>query len=486
MPTECQEESLSFQGLGRREVIGRFDGGAITSDGGALLLREVECAAGILSRFARGFIDHRNPALIEHTAEELIRQRVFGLCLGYEDLNDHDDLRHDPMLAVLVGKSDPTGQDRICERDRGKALAGKSTLNRLELTPARANAKSRYQKIVARHSELEQTFVEVFLEQHATPPKEIVLDLDATDDPIHGQQLGGFFQGYYREYCFLPLYIFCGHFPLCAKLRPADIDASAGSLKQVQRLVTRIRQSWPEVVITLRADSGFCRENLMAWCEANGVRYVFGLPKNKRLLRIIGRELHEAKLAFEQSGEASRVFSDFTYRTQKSWSATRRVVGKAEHLSKGANPRFVVTNVPMTERAAQPLYEQDYCARGEMENRIKEQQLCLFADRTSCETLRANQLRLWFSTVAYVIMHVLRERGLKETPLAAAQCDTIRLKLLKIGAAVAISVRKVWIHLSSGSPYRELFFRVFHNLRQWASARPPSAMNSAVVLSATG
>jgi hypothetical protein len=469
MQTECQGESLAFQGLGRREVVGRFDGGTITSDGGSLLLREVESFSGIISRFARGFVDHRNPKWIEHSVEELLRQRVYGLCLGYEDLNDHDDLRHDPLLAVVVGKSDPTGQDRICERDRGKALAGKSTLNRLELTPVGADARSRYQKIVARHHELEQSFVEIFLEQHPTPLKEIVLDLDATDDPVHGHQLGRFFQGYYREYCFLPLYIFCGHFPLCAKLRPADIDASTGALKQVQRLVARIRQAWPDVVITLRADSGFCRENLMTWCEANNVRYVFGLPKNKRLLKIIGREQQEAKLAFERTGEASRVFSDFTYRTKKSWSALRRVVGKAEHLSKGANPRFIVTNIPLAERTAQPLYEQDYCARGEMENRIKEQQLCLFADRTSCHTLRANQLRLWFSTLAYVILHVLRERGLKETKLADARCDTIRVKLLKIGAAVTVTVRKVWVHWSSACPYRELFVRVRQNLRDWAA-----------------
>jgi hypothetical protein len=471
--TECQAESLVFQGLGRREVVARFNGGTITSDGGSLLLREVEAGAGIIARFARGFIDHRDPELIEHSVEELLRQRVFGLCLGYEDLNDHDDLRHDPLLAVLVGKSDPTGQDRTHARDRGKPLAGKSTLNRLELTPTGADAGSRYQKIVARHGVLEQTFVEVFLQQHATPPQEIVLDLDATDDPVHGHQLGRFFQGYYREYCFLPLYIFCGHYPLCAKLRPADIDAAAGSLKQVQRLVARIRQAWPEAPIMLRADSGFCRENLMAWCEANNVRYVFGLAKNKRLLKIIGREQQEAKLAFEQTGEASRVFADFTYRTKNSWSSSRRVVGKAEHLSKGANPRFIVTNVPATERAAQPLYEQDYCGRGEMENRIKEQQLCLFADRTSCRTLRANQLRLWFSTLAYVILNVLRERGLTGTKLATARCDTIRTKLLKIGAAVTVTVRKVWVQLSSACPYRHVFERVRHNLREWAKALSP-------------
>jgi hypothetical protein len=466
--TQCQEDSYAFQGLGRRDVVGRFDGGSITSDAGGLLLREVESRSGIIARFARGFVDHRDPELIEHTLEELIRQRVYGLCLGYEDLNDHDDLRHDPLLAVMVGKRDPTGQDRPGQ-NRGKPLAGKSTLNRLELTPTGANADSRYQKIVARHSELEQSFVEIFIEQHQTPPREIVLDLDATDDPVHGHQLGRFFQGYYREYCFLPLYIFCGQYPLCARLRPADIDASAGSLKQVQRLVARLRQQWPQVIITLRADSGFCRENLMSWCEANQVRYVFGLPKNKRLIKVIGREQHEAQLAFQASGQASRVFAEFTYRTKKSWSAERRVVGKAEHLSKGANPRFIVTNIPVAERAAKELYEQDYCARGEMENRIKEQQLCLFADRTSCRTLRANQLRLWFSTLAYVLLNVLRERGLKGTQLANARCDTIRTKLLKIGAAITVTVRKVWVQLASACPYKQVFACVWKNLTQWKS-----------------
>ena len=474
MKTECQEDSYGFQGLGRRDVVARFDGGAITSDAGGLLLREVESRSGMIARFSRGFVDHRDPELIEHTVEELIRQRVYGLCLGYEDLNDHDDLRHDPLLAVLVGKTDPTGQDRHGP-NRGKPLAGKSTLNRLELTPAGADCDSRYQKIVARHSELEQSFVEIFIEQHVTPPREIVLDLDATDDPVHGHQLGRFFQGYYREYCFLPLYIFCGQYPLCAKLRPADIDASAGSLKQVQRLVARLRQAWPEVVITLRADSGFCRENLMCWCEANQVRYVFGLAKNTRLLKVIGREQHEAKQAFEQSGQASRVFADFTYRTKKSWSTERRVVGKAEHLSKGANPRFIVTNIPALERAAKELYERDYCARGEMENRIKEQQLCLFADRTSCRTLRANQLRLWFSTLAYALLNVLRERGLKGTQLETARCDTIRTKLLKIGAAVTISVRKIWVQLASACPYQQVFACVWKNLLDWTPtiADPP-------------
>ena len=419
MKTECAGAAFTFQPLGQRDVVARFDGGTITSDAGGILLREVESRTGIIAQFAKGFVDHRDPDRIDHTVEELIRQRVFGLCLGYEDLNDHDDLQWDPLMAVVVGKLDPTGQDRPRERDQGKPLAGKSTLNRLELTPAGADVDSRYQKIVAQHGTLEGLFVEVFLQQHARRiPQEIVLDLDATDDPIHGHQLGRFFQGYYREYCYLPLYIFCGQYPLCAKLRPSDIDASAGSLKQVQKLVARIRQSWPDVVITLRADSGFCREPLMAWCEVNDVRYLFGLPKNKRLLKIIGREQHEAKLAFEETHQPSRVFAEFTYQTKSSWSCSRRVVGKAEHLSKGANPRFIVTNIPATEVSAKPLYEVQYCGRGNMENRIKEQQLYLFADRTSCQTMRANQLRLWFSTLAYLLLVVLRERGLSGTEMA--------------------------------------------------------------------
>jgi len=470
MTTDCNPHQLEFQGVGRRTAVASFDGGTLTSDGGLLLLSEVERQRGILRQFAACFQDQRNPAYVEHSVEELVRQRVLGLALAYEDLNDHEELRADPLLATVVGKADPTGNDRRQEQDRGKPLAGKSTLNRLEWGAVK---QDRYRKISLDTEAVDRFFVDVFLAAYQKAPAEIVLDLDATDDPVHGHQLGRFFQGYYREYCFLPLYIFCGHFPLCAKLRPADIDASAGSLKQIQRLVKRIRQEWPDVQITIRGDSGFCRENLMAWCEANDVRYVFGLAKNKRLLKIIGREQHEAKEAFERNGEPSRVFADFTYRTKKSWSATRRVVGKAEHLSKGANPRFIVTNVPEGERAAQPLYEQDYCGRGEMENRIKEQQLCLFADRTSCRTLRANQLRLWLSTLAYVILHVLREHGLKETKLATARCDTVRLKLLKIGAAVTITVRKVWVQLSSACPSRELFIQVCRNLRAWALTLHP-------------
>jgi hypothetical protein len=467
MNTECIQQTLNFQCLGARQITARFDGGTITSDGGGLLLREVEARTGVIRNFARCFEDFRDPECIDFTVEELLKQRIMALALGYEDLNDHDQLRRDPLLAVLVGRRDPTGQDRNDPRDRGVPLAGKSTLNRLELTPARAGPRSRYKKIAARQQRIEAFFVETFLALTDQPPEEIVLDFDATDDPLHGHQLGRFFHGYYDSYCYLPLYVFCGENLLCAKLRPSDIDACAGSLKVLQQLVGRIRRRWPAVRIVVRGDSGFCRENLMRWCDENGVDYVFGLAKNKRLLRMIGAELHAAQQEFLQSEQAARRFKDLSYRTRKSWSRERRVVGKAEHLAKGSNPRFVVTSFSAEQCDARTLYEQRYCGRGDMENRIKEQQRGLFADRTSCHTLRANQLRLWMSSVAYVLLQALRARGLPDTPLAHAQCDTIRLKLLKIGALVRVTARRVWFSLAESYPYQKLFVQVFANLQAW-------------------
>jgi hypothetical protein len=464
--TECIPPSFAFQQLGNRDVLVSFDGGLITSDAGALLLREVDGKFGFLDQFAACFTDHRAAEFIEHPLVDLLKQRVFGLCLGYEDLNDHDQLRLDPLLATVVGKTDPLGEERAHEADRGKPLAGKSTLNRLELTPVGADEDSRYKKIVAHMSQIENYLVDMFSRQHAAPPKRIVLDLDSTDDPLHGQQLGRFFHGYYGHYCYLPLYIFCGDHPLAAILRPSSIDASAGSLQHIQRIVQRIREAWPNVEIVLRADSGFCRDYLMRWCEANGVDYLFGLAKNRRLLRVLGREMQEAKEEFVRTGQPARVFKDFEYRTHKSWSRTRRVVGKAEHIAGDkANPRFVVTSLTPAAFAAQALYEQEYCARGDMENRIKEQQLYLFADHLPCETMRANQLRLYFSTVAYVVMRALREYGLQDTPMAKAQCDTIRVKLFKIGARVRVSVRRVLVSMSESYPFQELFARVWANLR---------------------
>jgi hypothetical protein len=385
--------------------------------------------------------------------------------LGYEDLNDHDELRHDPLMAVLVGKQDPTGQDRVRQRDRGKALAGKSTLNRLELSPPGADAKSRYKKITADLSRMESLFTDFFIEAHPTPPERIILDFDATDDPIHGDQLGRFFQGYYKEYCYLPLYVFCGEHLLCAQLRPADQDGAAGSVAKLAGLVERIRRVWPGVQIIVRGDSGFCRDNLMSWCEANGVDFILGLAKNTRLGKEIALEMEEAKAESEATGQPARRFKDFTYRTLKSWSRERRVVGKAEHLPKGPNSRFVVTSLSKEQYEGRSLYEELYCGRGEMENRIKEQQLMLFADRTSAEDMRANQIRLYLSSIGYVVMNAMRRIGLADTSFARAQCSTIRLKLLKIGALVRITVRKIWVSFSQSYPYRKQFVEILAKIR---------------------
>jgi hypothetical protein len=463
MKTQCNVKLLEFHPLGRREIVGRFDGGKITSDAGGLLLRECERATGIIRQFARCFTDHRDPDQIEHKVVELVGQRVYGLGLGYEDLIDHDAVRHDPLLAALVEKLDPLGRDRKRASDRGKALAGKSTLNRMELTPEGATSEDRYKKIEVNPAAVERLLVELFLQAHPEAPAEIILDLDATDDPIHGHQEGRFFHGNYDEYCYLPLYIFCGEFLLAAKLRSSNCDASFGALEEVSRIVGQIRAKWPKVRIVLRGDSGFCRELTMTWCESRGVDYLFGLPKNPRLQEQIAGELALAKTLFEESRQAARVFKEFEYRTLESWSCARRVIGKAEHLDKGPNPRFIVTSLTGDART---LYEEVYCARGGMENRIKEEQLSLFADRTSAATMRANQLRLWFSSVAYGLMQAVRRLALRGTEMEKAQCQTIRLKLLKIGAQVKVTVRKVWVSLAEGCPYRELFERAHANLRR--------------------
>lgn len=466
MFTQCTAESFDFEGAGGREIVARFDGGRVTSDGGGLLLREVDRRFGIVDRLAGCFRDYRDPELVEHSLVDLLRQRIYALCLGYEDLNDHDTLRHDPMLAAMVGKSDPLGENRV-GRNHGKALAGKSTLNRLELTPVGASEEDRYKKITADLRAIQDILVDVYIDQQRSAPTEIVLDVDTTDDAVHGHQLGRSFHGYYDSYCFLPLYIFTGDHPLLALLRPADIDTPVGLIKHLTRIVAKLRAAWPNVRIILRGDSGFCREHVLAWSESNNVDYIIGLAKNKRLLRAIGKQMHEAKQQFETLGQAARVFTDLEYRTQKSWSRSRRVVAKAEHLAKGANPRFVVTTLSAEDCEAQTLYESRYCARGEMENRIKEQQLCLFADRTSCQTLRANQLRLALSTMAYVLLRALREHGLCDTPLSAARADTIRLKVLKIGAVVRVTVRKIWISLSQSYPWQETFAKIWQNLTAW-------------------
>jgi len=464
MQTDCNPIQLEFQALGRRVVEAAFDAGHVTSDAGGLLLREASSATQMMERVASCFTDARDPARAEHGIDSLVAQRIYGLALGYEDLNDHDQLRRDPLLAVMVGRTDPTGQDRTRERDRGCALAGKSTLNRLEHAPL--SEQDRYHRIAYDSGKLDRLLVDLFLESFDHPPRQIILDLDATDDPVHGTQEGRFFHGYYGHYCFLPLYVFCGEHLLLARLRPSNIDASAGTVKELAPIIDQIWRRWPKTQIVLRADSGFAREETMAWCEEHGVDYVFGLAKNSRLIRRITRESRRARRRFGRTGEAARFFRDFHYRTRNSWSRSRRVVAKAEHLEKGSNPRFVVTSLTGEARA---LYEDIYCARGEMENRIKEQQLDLFADRTSAASMRSNQLRLYFSSFAYVLLEYLRRVGLRGTELARAQCGTIRLKLLKIGALVSISVRRIRFRMASGYPHADLFWQILANLRHGPS-----------------
>ncbi|MCE5309390.1 MAG: IS1380 family transposase [Acidobacteriales bacterium] len=450
--TECIQSSFEFQAHFSREVVARFDGGAMTSDGGAVLLRETDRRLNLLPRLAACFEDRRRPWLVSHPVKEMVAQRVYALALGYEDLNDHDQLRDDPLLGVLSGKP----------RAGEKPLAGKSTLNRLELG---GEEPSRYKKIHYRQEAIDELLVQVFMEAHPQAPAEIVLDLDATDLPLHGRQEGRFFHGYYDSYCYLPLYIFSGEHLLCARLRSADQDASAGSTEEVTRIVQQIRTVWPEVRIIVRADSGFCREQLLKWCENHGVFYVVGFARNERLRKMIEPQAQEAARLHQLRGKPERVFTEFRYQTTTgSWSCARRVVAKAEQLEGKENPRFVVTNLSTEQWLAQPLYEQLYCERGEMENRIKEQ-LSLFADRVSAETMRTNQLRMDFAAMAYVLIEGLRRLGLKGTELARAQATTIRLRLLKIGAQIRITVRKVWLPLASGYPLQRLFGQVWAALR---------------------
>jgi hypothetical protein len=461
------------QKLGGRDLVWRFDGGDITSDGGALLLKQLEQRTGIVRRFAACFQDYRRPDLIEHSLLDLILQRVFGLALGYEDLNDHDELRRDPMLAVALSKDDVKGEHRRRPQDRGKALAGKSTLNRLELTAPdydgnprqKESLKPETKKIVADPESIDALLVDLFLEAHERAPEKIVLDLDATDDTLYGNQQGRFYHGYYHDYCYLPLYVFCGEHLLCARLRMSNIDASADSVEELEPLIARIRQRWPAVKILLRGDGGFCREKLMTWCERQGMDYVFGLAQNDRLKKQIVPQMAQAEQQFHETQAPARVFTEFFYSTKDTWSRERRVIAKAEHIAKGANPRFVVTTLPQQEVAAQELYEKIYCARGDCpENRIKEQQLDLFADRTSTGKMWSNQQRLYFSSIAYVLMQTLRRTALVGTELEKAQCGTIRRKLLKVGAQIRVTVRKVWVSLSSGYPHAALFTRVLTQL----------------------
>ena len=459
MPTECNADLFGFAPVAGRSVVAGFDGGKMTSDAGGLLLGATDRAIGLIERFARCFSDRRAAEQVEHQVATLVGQRVFGIALGYEDLVDHDELRHDPIMAVLAGKL-------AARRKNCAPVAGKSTLNRLELGKEEPTP---YHKIGHDPQAIEAAFVDLFLDAHQHPPQQIILDLDATDDPVHGHQEGRFFHGYYDCYCYLPLYIFCGRHLLAAKLRRANIDASAGAVEEVARIVAQIRTSWPQVRILLRADAGFARDGLMTWCELNGVDYLFGLARNTRLVGEIAGELAQAQQQSEASGKPARRFKDFLWSTLDSWSQERRVVAKAEWTQGAANPRFVVTSLDRCEHAARHLYEQIYCARGDMENRIKECQLDLFADRTSAKTMRANQLRLWFASMAYVLLCALRRIALRHSQFATAACATIRLRLLKIGALVRVSVRRIKIAMASGCPYRNEF--ALAHLRLTAAAR---------------
>ena len=449
--TECTQSRLPFANHGSREVVAEFSGGTMTSDSGALLLRETDGRMKLLARFSQCFLDGRNQALVQHPVEQMLAQRIYGLALGYEDLNDHEQLRQDPRLKLLAGKP-----------DLNEALAGKSTLNRMELGDGLPN---RYKKITFWRDAIDDLLVEVFLEAHTAAPEQIVLDIDATDFAIHGEQEGRFYHGYYDHYCYLPLYVFAGEHVLCARLRPSHIDPSAGSRKEIERIVRRIRTVWPEVKIVLRGDAGFCREELMAWCEASQVDYVFGMARNPLLEKRVAEALEQARQQWEQTQQPARVFLEFEHETVSgTWSRRRRVVVKAEHIDGKSNPRFVVTSVGAEAWAAQQLYEDLYCARGDMENRIKEQ-FVLFADRVSAATMRANQLRLYLSVMAYLLVCGLRRLGLRATHLAHAQVGTIRLRLLKIGAQIRVTVRKVWVRMSSSFPLQTLFSQALQQLR---------------------
>jgi hypothetical protein len=450
--TECIQSRFCFEKHFTREVVGEFSGGTMTCDGGMLLLRETDQKLNLLPRFGQCFLDGRNPELIEHSVEQMLAQRVYGLALGYEDLNDHQQLRYDPLLGVLAGKAE-VGQ---------KALAGKSTLNRMELGDGTPN---RYKKITFWRDAIDDLLVDAFLEAQTEAPEQIVLDIDTTDFAIHGEQEGHFYHGYYDHYCYLPLYVFAGEHVLCARLRPSNIDPSAGSLKEIERVVKRIRVRWPEVQIVLRGDSGFCRELLMAWCEAHQVDYVFGMARNALLEKIVAEALEQARQQWEQTQQPARVFLEFEHETVSgTWSRRRRVVAKAEPIDGKSNPRFIVTSLGPQVGAAQQLYEDLYCARGDMENRIKEQ-FVLFADRVSAATMRANQLRLYLSVMAYSLVCGLRRLGLRTTHLAHAQVGTIRLRLLKIGAQIRVTVRKVWVQMSSSFPLQTLFLQALQQLR---------------------
>jgi hypothetical protein len=466
MPTDCSNAQITFEGFEGRQVVGSFDGGAVTSNAGALLLREADRVIGLTRRVCGAIRDGRLQDAVVHVLPTLVAQRIYAIGLDYEDVNDHDELRHDPALALLSDTLEPKRADVA-------VLAGKSTLQRFEQSAKTGSA--RYHKFDMDDAAMDRVFLDIYIAAHRQPPKKIWLDLDATDVPLHGNQEGRFFHGYYGNYCYLPLYVFAGKHLLLARLRRANMDAAAGATGEIARIVGYLRRCWPDVEICVRADSGFAREELMAWCEENRVDYVFGLARNQRLEGMIEDASAQAKAQFEETKAPARVFKELEYRTRKSWSRSRRVVAKAEQLEKGANPRFIVTSFAVGKIEGQELYEKVYCHRGEMENRIKECQLDLLADRTSAMTMRSNQIRLWFSSLAYVLVHAVRRLGLAGSSLEQATAGTIRLKLFKIGAVVTRSVRRIKFAFATACPLQDVFALCVRRLRQIAVEAPAAA-----------
>lgn len=467
MKTQCRPKQLQFEGLGRRSVVADFTGGQISSDGGCLLLREIDRRYRLTERLAGCFIDHRDPELIDHSVRELVAQRVYSLALGYEDLNDHHDLSRDPLFATAVGKTDLHGVNRKQAKDKGIVLASPSTLGRVERTKTVADKSSRYEKVVCDFDRVRDVFTDVFIKSFGRQrPKQIILDIDPSDIELHGAQEQAHYNGYYQHHCYLPNYLYCGEYPLAVTLRPSNIDGAKGVVDFVEPVIRQIRKKWPKVKIILRADSGFCREELMQYCETQkNTEYILGMGRNSRLLPRLDDLIKQAQIQYEASGQVVRLYKSFGYRTLKSWSRARRVIGKAEYGPHGSDVRFVVTSLSAKEVEAQQLYQEKYCARGEMENRIKEQQLDLFGNRASSHSFRGNHVRVWWSMAAQLLIVKFREIALRDTDYSRAQAATLRTRLFKVGALVETSVRRVHVRLSSGFPLQELFFEIHQRLR---------------------
>jgi Transposase DDE domain group 1 len=478
LPTDCKDQPLLFQDLGSRKVVADFTGGTLSSDGGVLLVRQVDAGLGVTASLAQCFRDTRQAGYVDHTVPQLLAQRIYGLVLGYEDLNDHAWLRLDPLLATACDKPDPSGQDRFNPVHRGVALAAASTLNRLELSN---NQQTRAHKLAHDPDKIQACLLQMgarCLPRHAT---EIVLDLDAMGHRLYGAQEGRHYRAHYDQYCYLPLYVFAGDYPLWAQLRTSDKDGAAGVVAALEQIVPAIRQRCRRARLIVRGDSGFCREEIMAWCEGQkDLYYCLGFAKNSALVERLGPALAQAQMRWCLCGGTPvREFTEFAYQTAKSWSRARRVIGKAEVTAQGPNPRFIVTNLPTQGFAGDEdrgrftparLYEELYCARGEMENVLKQQVLDLRADRMSTHYLASNQLRLWLAAFAYLLVERLRALGLRGTALAQATVGTVRLKLLKVAAQVRLSVRRVYVQLSSAYPLQSLFRLCHHRLMALSAA----------------